>query len=168
MFCVFKNINRSWRFDWSSKDKIWIFNPSTSTWMYQVFIWYSPCWIEMLLMNFWACAELDFNQVTGVDEEWDAVSCCRAWSIVTKCTRVRRTRYELSSDSESTCEEVPVNLLEWERLKKRRAAENPPLTFFSTRFSSKADHEWEEQKTQACEWRHEVSSHRDMMKTSVW
>ena len=32
-----------------------------------------------------------------------------------------------------------MNLLERKRLKKKRAVENPPLTFFLTRFSSKAD-----------------------------
>ena len=63
-----------------------------------------------------------------------------AWSITTtRCTWVGRTGYESSSGSDSAFEEVPVNLLERDRLKKGKSYENPPLTFFSTRFSSKAD-----------------------------
>ena len=46
----------------------------------------------------------------------------------------------MPSDNDSAFEEVPVNLLERERLKKKRAVENPPLTFFLTKmFQAEAD-----------------------------
>ena len=79
-----------------------------------------------------------FQSRTGVDEDWDAVSCWRSPKhhnnkmYLSQKNRIRDAVWQWKYIWRST-----VNLLERQRLKKKRAAENPPLTFFLTRFSSK-------------------------------
>ena len=94
---------------------------STNTWLYRVFMWYFPLLFRNVAYKFLSMCRIWFKKQGLLKVEMLLVA-DKAWSItIARCTWVRRTRYKLPSDDDSTFEEVPVNRLEREKIDKEKS-----------------------------------------------
>ena len=85
LFALLKIINRSRRFDLSSFERNLKFVSSTSTWMYQVFMWYCSLVNRNVAYEFLSMCRICFkSRKQGLMKNEMLLVADKAWSITTK------------------------------------------------------------------------------------